>query len=288
MKKYILLAAVSISLAACNTEDNYIDQPIAVQVRATIGGSDLSRAGDNTWNADDEIGISMSGRYSNMQYTTKDGDGIFTGDVMYFRNKHESVTISAYYPYAGTEGEPPAVIEASTGIERQTEAEQPKFDFLYAVKENATGADPNINLAFSHRMSKITLIFKNGNKGTEVKKITSCRIDGLILEGTFNPVNGDCAAKTIAPAPLNLTPTVQHNVPLPSIILFPQNVDKVTVSITDSDNQEYSCELKFDDNRLEPGNNYLYTINVNKTQLNVEYAIINWTEKEVESDAQSE
>lgn len=289
MKKYILLAAVAISLGGCNSEDAYMDDPIAAQISATIGDNDPTRASDITWDKDDNIGITMSGRYSNIEYVTANGDGKFEGTAMYFRNKQEAVTITAYYPYTGTEGKTPAIIETSTGVDRQTKAEQPKFDFLYAMNENVTGADPKVKLVFQHRMSKLTLTFKNGNDGTDVSKINSCRIDGLIMEGTFNPVNGDCSAKTTGTATFTLTPTVKHGEALLSLILFPQIVDKVTMHITDSENQEYSCQLKFDGNRLESGFDYSYTIKVMKTGLSIEdYSISKWTEKKEESEATSE
>lgn len=289
MKKYILLAAAAISITACNTEDNYIDEPVAAHISATIGESTLARAHDVTWDANDCIGISMSGRYTNYKYTTENGDGVFSGATIYFKNKQEPVTISAYYPYTGTEGQAPDVFEVSTKVDRQTPDLQSEFDFLYAVKENVTGSEPDVHLAFSHMMSKLTLVFKKGNDGTDVSRITSCVISGLVLEGTFNPVTGACAANIATAEPLELTPEVVDGKALPSLILLPQPVEKVMMKITDNQDQEYSCELKFDGNRLESGNNYLFTIRVNKTGLNIEkYAITNWTENTDIFDAASE
>lgn len=288
MKKYILLAAVVLTLTACNNEDNYIDEPVAARISATIEA--VSRASNVKWDAGDNIGITMSGVYTNIRYTTENGDGVFNGTVMYFRNKKDAVTLTAYYPYSGDEGETPAVVETSTGIERQTEDEQPKFDFLYAVKENVTGAEPDVNFVFSHMMSKLTLTFENGNDGTDVSKITSCEINGLVMDGTFNPATGVCAASTTtSAAALSFNPTVEDGKALPSFIFFPQSVDKVTMKIIDSQNQEYSCELKFDGNKLESGNNYTYTITVKKTGLNVkDYQIVDWTESTLGSEAVSD
>lgn len=286
MKKYILLAAAAISLAACSSEDNYIDEPVAAQISASIG---LSRASDDKWAEGDNIGITMGSRYQNMSYTTVNGDGVFTGTTMYFGNKVDPLTITAYYPYSGTEGQLPEVIEASTTAARQTSDEQPLLDFLYDMKENVTGAQPNIYFNFRHMMSKLTLMFINGNLGTDVRKITSCEITGFALDGTFNPATGECAAKADSPAALSMAPSKTDDKVSLSLILFPQTVGTVTVKITDSDNQEYSCGLKFDGNRLVSGNNYLFTIKVNKTSMNVqEYAIANWTLQSAESNAESE
>lgn len=278
MNKYIFLVAVAISMAACNTEDDFIDEPIEVQINATIGECASSRASNDKWDSGDCIGLFMSGRYFNMEYSTESGDGTFTGTTMYFKNKQEPVTITAYYPYTGIEGQTPDIIEASTAAERQTSAEQSKFDFLYAVKENVTGLAPNINLAFSHKMSKLTLTFKDGNIGTDVSKIKSYTIEGLTLEGTFNPVTGMCAAKygvDAKPLTMNLTNVVSE-IALPSLLIFPQAVDKLILKIKDTQDQDYRCELKFADNRIASGNNYLFTITVKKTGLSVNPSIIDW------------
>lgn len=294
MNKYVLLTAVAIALTACSTEENYIDEPIAAQFSASIT---QSRASNNTWDNGDNIGISMSGRYFNIRYTytTEGNDGVFTGNTMYFKNKQEPVTITAYYPYTGNEGQTPDLIECSTTAVRQTPEEQTKFDFLYAVKENVTGAEPDVNLLFSHRMCKLTIDFLNGNIGTDVRRIVSCVISGLVLDGTFNTATGECAAKTEASATdLTLTPTVTYDdenkvrVALPSLLLFPQNVTKVTMKITDNEDQDYSCDLNFAGNRLEPGNNYLYTITVKKTELSVNQSIIDWITEPLSGEASSD
>lgn len=282
MKNYILLVAALFSLIACDSEDNYIDEPVAARISATIADKSLSRARDIAWENGDSIGVSMSDRYYNMKYVTENGNGIFAGTTMFFKNKQEPVTITAYYPFTGSEGEAPAVVEASTGAERQHPDEQAKFDFLYAALNGATGAQPNIDLPFSHKMSKLTFIFKSGNKGTKLSKINSYTIEGLVHDGTFDPVTGDCAAKSDAEAkPITMAPiSVEEGTALPSLIVFPQTVDKLTLIINDIENQDYSCELNFGDNGLEPGNSYLFTITVKKTELSVnltaDQSIINW------------
>ena len=282
--------SAAISLAACNSEDKYIDEPVAARISATIGQSVETRATDEKWAEEDQIGITMGNIYANVKYTATNEDGTFTGSPMYFRNKQDLLTITAYYPFTGTEGSSPAIVHTSTGLERQTLAEQPKFDFLYARLDNVSGSAPDINLAFKHQMCKLTLIFRKGNDGTDVSKINSCRIDGLVLDGTFNTATGECTANsTSLAAPIEMTPTVTDNVKLPYLILFPQSVGKVTMRITDTEEQEYSCELNFPDNRLVSGNHYIYTIVVKKTSLNVEhYTITNWTETHLSSDGQSE
>lgn len=289
MNKYILLAAVAIMLIACDNDDNYIDDPVAAQISATIQEKSMSRARDITWDSGDSIGISMSGRYLNMKYITADGTGAFDGAAMYFKNKQEPVTISAYYPFAGSEKEAPSIVEITTDADRQNTEQQAKFDFMFASAEGLTGANPNVNLQFSHKMSKLTFVFKNGD-GMNVNKLRTYTIEGLILDGTFDPATGVCAAKseaTAKPLTISLTDVVSEKA-MPSLLLLPQTIDKLILKITDSDDQNYSCELKLADNSLASGNNYLFTITVNKTKLSVNQSIIDWREIEVSGDATSD
>lgn len=281
MKKIFLLAAATLAMVACNNDDNYnnVDDPVAVHITATIGGSAVTRASETSWTNGDEIGITMVGKYANIKYTyAAESDG-FAGTTMYFKNKRDPETLTAYYPFTGSIGTPPALIETSTTVDLQTSEEQPKFDFLYAKKENVTGSEPNVNLTFSHKMSKLTLTFKNGD-GMDVSNIKSYTIDGLVLEGTFNTATGVCAAKAdVAAAPLCISMaegTVKNEVALPSLILFPQTPGKVTLKITDSGEQEYACVLNFGDGGIVSGNNYQYTIKVSKTGLSVNFGIEEW------------
>lgn len=285
MKKIFLLAASALALAACNNEDinNIPEERVAARISATICQSAATRAADTAWTIGDSIGVSMNDdrqRYVNFKYIAKSTDGRFTGDTLYFKNKREPVNLTAYYPYTGSEGVQAGAIEASTGADVQTQIKQPSIDFLYAQAENMTGGSPEVRFNFSHKMSKLTLIFQNGNNGTDVSKIQSYEIDGLFLKGSFNTADGSCAAKTdVASAPLEIKLTeddVTSGEPVPSIIVFPQTPanNKLTLTIRDSDNQEYSCELKFGEGGILSGNHYQWTINVNKTDLNVGSASI--------------
>lgn len=294
MKKILFLAVATFALVACNNDGNYIDEPMAAQISATIGKSAVTRASETLWANGDTIGITMTGNnvsYVNMKYTTG-GDGIFTGNPMYFKNHVDPMNLTAYYPYKGDEGTLPAFMEASTGADNQTSDKQPEFDFLYASLENVTGRTPNVEFTFAHKMSKITLIFKNGNSGTNVGKITSYTIEGLKLEGTFNPSTGECAAKTDASvAPLSITlpeGTVKNETAVPSLIVFPQVPTTVTLKIKDSENQDYVCNLSFGTNGIVSGNNYQYTITVSKTQLTVNSNITDWVDTRLASEAKSD
>lgn len=287
MKKIILFAAATIALAACSNDDNYIDEPVAAQISATIGSGDLTRASETSWATGDEIGVTMIGRYFNMKYVTK-GDGNFEGSSIYFKNKREEMGLTAYYPFAGTNGVSLNSIEASTSAEFQTAGKQPKIDFLFADEVKVSGENPKVKFKFSHKMSQLTFVFKSGS-GAEANKIKSYTIEGLKLDGTFNTSDGVCAPKADAEAKsLNIDLSkVTSDAPL---IVFPQSTPAktVTMKITDSEGQQYTCSLDFKNNLIEAGNNYKWTITVNKTTVSVdESEILNWNTKESETGASS-
>lgn len=291
MKKIFLFAAVALSLTACNNDDNLIDQPVAAKISASISGGNHTRASETSWDVGDQIGVTMVGRYQNIVYTTTGGDGKFEGNALYFKNKREPVNLVAYYPFSGTEGTSTGLIEANTSGANQNKTDQAKFDFLFAKKDNVTGLNPEVKFDFSHQMSQITLIFKDGT-GMDVSKIKSYQIDGLVLEGSFNAETGVCATQTdVESSPLAITLSdgdVVNEEEIPSLIIFPQTVENATLKITDNENQEYSCILYFGADGLEAGNNYCFSIKVNKTALIVEdSSISDWNKKTIDGGANS-
>ena len=291
MKKIYLLAAVTLTLAACNSEDSYNDEPVAARVSATIGGATVSRAVDNQWHENDAIGITMGeNRYVNIRHVTQNGDGLFEGTPMYFRNNKIAESFSAYYPFSGTEGVSAGLIEAVTTSENQTPEKQREFDFLHAVTENVIGGTkPEVDFQFAHKMSKLTFIFTGGS-GVDVSNIVSYNIEGLTLEGTFDSENGTCVAKDeVASSALTISPTsVSEGAELPSLIVFPQTRKDVKLGITDSDGQSYVCSLAEDADglKLESGFSYIYTVTVSKTGLSIKQSnIVDWTTKTSSFDA---
>lgn len=298
MKRIFLFAAAALALAACNNADEYADNgPVAARITATIGENAVTRASNESWEAGDKIGITTLrlgvSKYVNMEYTTENGDGVFTGETMYFQDKTEPVTFTAYYPFTGTGGTAPGIIKAYTGAEYQTTEKQSEIDFLHDQKTSVKGSDPKVNFRFSHKMSKLTFKFKNGT-GADVSKITSYAIEGLTLEGTFDPASDGGTVKTDDTAGAETLTidlkgvTVKDDENVPSLIVFPQHTgDKaVMLHIYTNDNQHYACQLGFGGGNIQSSNDYQYTITVNRTGLNVDKStIVNWGIKNLDGVA---
>lgn len=226
MRKYILIAAVTLALTACdNNGDNPDPSSGALQITASIGKSLPSRVSDDEWSAGDEIGISSTfmkedgtsvpGSIINVKYTytpTENGDGKFTGKNLYYYN---SMTLTAYYPFTDEQGQAPGtdgIITASTGADNQSAENQPKIDFLWDSKTSVgqqkdfSATNPNVNFTFAHKMSKLTFTFKSSEpiwddkdptlmicNGVDVRDMNSYGIEGLGIDGTFDTATGDCA-----------------------------------------------------------------------------------------------
>jgi len=282
MKKIYFFAAAALALAACSNDDKYADnEPVAARITANIGNSISSRAAGTAWAKGDKIGITTfrggESKYVNMEYITKDADGKFTGTPMYFQDAQAEVTFTAYYPFTGTEGTAPGIVENNTRAAQQTPENQPKIDYLWDSRTGKKG-QPDIKFDFAHKMSKITMTFQDGD-GTQVNKIESYSFEGLVLEGTFNPATGEAKAKEMAAETLTLNvDNVISGTARPSIIVYPQATKGNVVLRIAKDGQTYKCDLAFAGGSLKAGTDYQYTIKLNKTGAEVtESKIHEWS-----------
>lgn len=307
MKKIFLLAAAALVLTSCeNNDDNTVPAGDYARITATIGESVSSRANDTIWSPGDMIGISSTvgtvvGPYINLQYTTAAGNGEFKGTPLYF---FKPMTLTAYYPFTGSEGTASGIIEANTDADNQKPGKQQQIDFLWASLTNQdlkdfSASNPYVNFIFAHKMSKLTFAFKGSKEVVEngiviapevkVSDMVSYEIEGLVLDGTFDTATGICEIDNNA-APQNLSMEfrkgdVEEQKSLPSLIVFPQKQGNTNVKLhvyTDElDNtdvkQHYVCTLTFGDGQLKPGNSYRYTVQISKVGLIIEkMTIVDW------------
>lgn len=288
MKKIFLLATAAAALMACSNNDEPVNNElIAARITANINGASETRAAGTQWGTNDEIGVTASGssEYSNIKYTTTKGDGHFAASTpFYFLNATTSASFTAYYPYKATSEMTEGVIAGSTAAENQTSENQPDIDYLWAGTQTATGGNPNVNFSFAHKMSKLTLKFKQGGDVT-LSSMQTYKLSSLVLDGTFNTTNGMAAAKTDGTAgylEMNVSNVTSDDEF--SLILYPQTISNgLTLSVDVNDGLSYECELKVDDaklTQLEAGNNYTFTITVSKAGLTITNSTISpWTEK---------
>lgn len=276
--RLLTFAALALALAACtNDEENLNDGPVAAQFTAAIGDNvtattRVSGTEGTTWEEDDCIGIT-GGNYSNVPYVTE-GNGNFdpaSDDIIYFDNTDE-VTFHAYYPYKDDDEMTEGKIAATTDAKAQEV--QTRHDFLFASGAKGSTSSPEVKFtdenAFSHCMSRITLNFKEGSGVTiPTGYPTSYTLKGLLLQGTFDPANGQTATTANSAADVTLPGN------LTSSIFFPQEVASIDMEISLNGNTYYTT-LPVKDGKLQSGKEYHYEITISHQNVVVNASIKAW------------
>ena len=278
--RFFALAALALALAACNNDNEILnnDGPVAARFIADIAPA--TRASGTTWTDGDRIGVTDIGndtRYDNVPYILKNGKFEADGTVIYIADTKPH-TFRAYYPYNAAGG----ILTATTDATAQQN--QPAIDFLFATGATGDKNSPVVNFtdktaeggadhSFHHSMSQITLTFEAGD-GVDFSMIKPERytLDGLILTGTFNTADGIATADDGAQTG-ELTMNLADGNLTSSVILFPQATASLPLSIT-FNNNEYTATLTVPEGTLKAGNNYTYTVKVRNKELEVSEATI--------------
>lgn len=236
--KYLVIATAAMLLAACSNDENEVNNgPVEARITAGLGAVSRAVNTDNTWTAEDEIGVivtnvsagsgttsDMVDRYKNVKYTTKDGGRSATfdavpGEGIFFQDATETVTFAAYYPYqtSADASTLPGAITVNTQ-DNNTDANQANIDFLFASGATASKGSPTVefqdnspsgtNCQFKHQMAQLKLVIvgsiADGFTDAEAKAVcagaSAYKLGGLKHEGTFTLAVSSGTATGIAAA----------------------------------------------------------------------------------------
>jgi endonuclease G, mitochondrial len=164
-----------------------------VKFSSTISGQITTKAVNDTWEANDAIGVFMktgtgltNALAANKSYSTN-GDGTFaasTTDQTIYYPETGSVDFIAYYPYKST-------LSGNTyPVTVANQSSQSTIDLLYA--NNATGLSKTstvANLVFAHQLSKVEITVKNGQGVADLNGL-SAKISGLKTTASFDLATG--------------------------------------------------------------------------------------------------
>lgn len=278
--RFFALAALALALAACNNDNEILnnDGPVAAQFIADIAPA--TRASGTTWTGGDRIGVTDIGndtQYGNVPFILKNGKFEAEEKVIYIEDV-KTHTFRAYYPYNAAGGTLAATTDATA------QQNQPAIDFLFASGATGDKNSPVVNFtdktaeggedhSFHHSMSQITLTFEAGD-GVDFSMIKPERytLDGLILTGTFNTADGIATADDRAQTG-ELTMELADGNLTSSVILFPQTAASLPLTVNYR-SQNYRATLTVPEGALQAGNNYTYTVKVRNKGIEVSEATI--------------
>lgn len=175
MIKFFALALLAGAMVSCNTEDTASTTPNGkVAVQFTGGISVNTRASGLAWADGDRIGIFMTGAnqslsadaikegVDNVCYQTSGSiafSPISGGKTIYYPIDGD-VDFYSYYPYT-------TVSNYKVALNVADQTNQEAIDFMYAKTTGCNKATPQVDLRFSHMLSKLVLNVQAGNGLTQ-------------------------------------------------------------------------------------------------------------------------
>lgn len=212
--RYLVLAALALSVAACNNDE--VPQATSGLQEARISaGLDgvLTRANGSQWEEDhigvyvtDDSGSGMVGTFSNVEYQTSasnaSGQTSFSpvGGGIFFQDATANVTFAAYGPYKPYDKIAADYTVSANTTEQSSRTAQQAFDFIYSGGVTASHRQPTVMFNFAHKMSRLVLVMKtsdtDGFSATEVQDGVYT-LTGIQHKGTFNVVSGQAKANLV-------------------------------------------------------------------------------------------
>ena len=296
MKKFrfLYIAAAALLFAACADEEDGISNngPVAATVKADISTNIKTRAtaDNNTWTADDAIGVYVisSGNTTgdNKKYVTTNGDGTFeaadNNNIIYFKDNKET-TFSAYYPYSEslTDG------KMDWNMAEVEENQPCMADVLFASGATASKASPIVNFTdiehrFKHCMSLVEFKIKPG-QGVKYNnyKFNRLELKGIFRSGKFDTRTGSVeTAGDRGPIILNFDDVSFESEKSFAYIMLPQSLEsnkmdiEIYLLLNDSEVKYTTPITPSTHGKFEGGKKYTYNITVKNTGITIEDAFI--------------
>lgn len=274
--RFFAFAALAVTLAACNKDNNETlntNDPVAARFTAEIAPATRVNSEGTDWTDGDRIGVTGAG-FTNVPYKRENGKFVTDGTTIYF-NDTETKTFNAYYPYQAEGG----TVSVSTAADKQGTG----IDFLFASGAKGSTRSPEVSFtdktdkggednSFHHCMSLIKFTFKAGDglifNETEPAGYT---LEGLKHEGTFDTATGTTAVTAAANSPITMQ---LGGATTSQVIILPQEVT-IPLDLSVSYNgQSYIAQLKLPAtptaNFYTAGYAYTYNITLSNKGITVE------------------
>ena len=284
MIKFFALALLAGAMVSCNTEDTASTTPNGkVAVQFTGGISVNTRASGLAWANGDRIGIFMTGTkqalsadaikegVDNVCYQTSGSiafSPISGGKTIYYPIDGD-VDFYSYYPYT-------TVSNYKVALNVADQTNQEAIDFMYAKTTGCNKATPQVDLRFSHMLSRLILNVQPGNGLTEddLNKL-KVTIKDQNTTATFNLADGVISGDG-NPANIKMK-AVQVGKRYEAILL--PTASKIREIEFDLDNGYDAPFVWKMDSELKGGNLYNYTtVKLTRSTVDMNGIIESWNE----------
>ncbi|EGF51776.1 hypothetical protein HMPREF9446_03408 [Bacteroides fluxus YIT 12057] len=315
-KLVMTLAAATMILAGCNTDENEITDYWNGEIRLTSGVSVQTRAnntdvpdkqiaaGQTVYTWVDKAADNGATEYISAWTLTAQGDGTFTGSSQYYPTDGSNLDFYAMHGnFAFTEGSstfPASAITHTVAADQSTNLGTAYLDsdLLYGLKKGVERSKSAVDLTFYHLLSKVEIALKQG-AGKPALNGATVTIENTRLKAEFTPDkeadinNTDVSVAQAARAGLVTCPT-GDNAPAPITIATEVTDDfsSATYAAAIIVPQTVAADTKFIKVALDggtfyykipggltfqSGKKYQYNITVNQTGLTVNSKIEDWT-----------
>lgn len=226
-RNFFVLPLICTILSACEGEPiDPIRAGKSIRLTADIEGL-KTRVSGSTWEKGDAIGVYMKKAgeslnsavlANNIKYIYNDDAGNFNPkdelQTIYFPFNGSNVDFIGYYPFSE------AVSNFTYPIKLTSQSNQAAIDFMYSNNATAMNmSNPNVNLTFSHRLSKLELQIAH-YRGLELENL-SVIITQVPTEASFDLANGILTPSSTEPKDIALHVSSDGSVAVAEAILLP-------------------------------------------------------------------
>jgi hypothetical protein len=279
------VAATAMMMTSCGNDNEAVSNSDRVAVQFSAGVADVqTRAADQNWDADDQIGIYMIKNdesltaanilenVDNRLYkATAAGAAVsFTpaiaGTEIYYPTS-ESVKFIAYYPYTTP------ITGYKLPINLSVKTSQSAIDVLYALAGTAySKTSGTVNLPFVHKLVKLVFNISNAIGATETLTGLTVNLSDQKIAGELNLVDGEVTASGDAINSLAAV-VAADGTTAEAIVLAGAQTGQIT--FTKSNGDVFTADIPtatFDDE-----NKYTYTVTLKKQAIVIIGEISAWT-----------
>ncbi len=306
IKKMTIAACALLAMCACSSENgnnptpdpNPNTNPTTEKIPINISTSVTSRATDNAFEANDNIGIFVvnhnadgtaaalqptGNHVDNMKYTY---NGTWTPATQtYWKDNTTHADFYMYYPYTSSVTSVDAM-PFSVNTDQSNIADYKAADLMIGKTTDVTPTANAVKLDAKHVMSQMVITLVAGNGFTEASLAASqvsVKINRLKTQATANLATGAVTAKG---NDADITPLKENGTY--KAIIVPQTVGDGNIITVNVDGRDFNLAKSSNFTAFNSGQKYKFTVTLSKTSNGVNVNITKWEDDGIDHGGTAE